>query len=239
MLTPEHLLILNVLKAGPVGRVFLSESLGIGEGKIRKLLNELKKQGLIISSKAGHYLSRIGESILEEIGQRYFKVTRRLSIRSLNWPYAVEGIVRGRALRSPLSKNGMYERDLLVRNGALGAIVSVYNIRSLNWPYAVEGIVRGRALRSPISKNGMYERDLFVRNGALGAIVSVYKKGEARLPDTGIPLTEAIPGYVYESTVLRDLLEEDLLIIVSGENFYRAMYAFIKGSLILIGDVIL
>ncbi|MCD6157873.1 MAG: hypothetical protein J7J27_05955 [Euryarchaeota archaeon] len=191
MLTPEHLLILNVLKAGPVGRVFLSESLGIGEGKIRKLLNELKKQGLIISSKAGHYLSRIGESILEEIGQRYFKVTRRLSIRSLNWPYAVEGIVRG------------------------------------------------RALRSPISKNGMYERDLFVRNGALGAIVSVYKKGEARLPDTGIPLTEAIPGYVYESTVLRDLLEEDLLIIVSGENFYRAMYAFIKGSLILIGDVIL
>lgn len=191
MLTPEHLLILNVLKAGPVGRVFLSESLGIGEGKIRKLLNELKKQGLIISSKAGHYLSRIGESILEEIGQRYFKVTRRLSIRSLNWPYAVEGIVRGRALRSPLSKNGMYERDLLVRNGALGAIVSVY------------------------------------------------KKGEARLPDTGIPLTEAIPGYVYESTVLRDLLEEDLLIIVSGENFYRAMYAFIKGSLILIGDVIL
>jgi len=191
MLTPEHLLILNVLKAGPVGRVFLSESLGIGEGKIRKLLNELKKQGLIISSKAGHYLSRIGESILEEIGQRYFKVTRRLSIRSLNWPYAVEGIVRGRALRSPLSKNGMYERDLLVRNGALGAIVSVY------------------------------------------------KKGEARLPDTGIPLTEAIPGYAYESTVLRDLLEEDLLIIVSGENFYRAMYAFIKGSLILIGDVIL
>ncbi|HDJ50613.1 MAG TPA: DUF4443 domain-containing protein [Thermoprotei archaeon] len=191
MLTPEHLLILNVLKTGPVGRVFLSESLGIGEGKIRKLLNELKEQGLIISSKAGHYLSRIGESILEEIGQRYFKITRRLSIRSLNWPYAVEGIVRGRALRSPISKNGMYERDLLVRNGALGAIVSVY------------------------------------------------KKGEARLPDTEIPLTEAIPGYVYESTVLRDLLEEDLLIIVSGENFYQAMYAFIKGSLILIGDIIL
>ena len=190
MLTAEHIVLLNALRKGPVGRVFLSGAFRMGEGKVRKILNELKEYGLIKSSKAGHYISKKGEDFLREIERDYLKITRRLSITVLNWTHAVEGIIRRRALRSPVSKDGMVERDLMVRNGALGAIVSVY------------------------------------------------RDGEARLPDTGIPLTKAIPGYSYDD-VIRDMREGDLLVIVSGESFYMAMYALVKGALMMMGDVIL
>ncbi|MCD6503132.1 MAG: hypothetical protein DRN30_02110 [Thermoplasmata archaeon] len=191
MLKSDHILILNVLKTGPIGRVFLSEFLNIGEGKIRKLLKDLKGLGLIESSKAGHYLSDRGKKFLEKFERTYFKITRRI------------------------------------------------DITIFDWPYAIEGIIRGKALKKAISRDGMTERDLIVRNGALGAIISIYRNGEARLPDSMMPITAAIPGYSYDNTISEDLNEGDLLVIVGGESFYNAAYAFIKGAMTLVGEITL
>lgn len=187
MLTAEHVLILNILKRGPIGRVFISKMLNIGEGKVRKILAELKDRGLIKSLRAGHVLSEEGFKVLSTIEKKYMKIVRKISVPSLNWQYAIEGIIRGKAIKRPLSKDGMEERDIMVRNGAYGAVISVYI------------------------------------------------DDEVRLPDSKIPLFEAIPGYYYDDKILKDLQEGDLLVIVGAENHYTAMYSFIKGAFSIIG----
>ena len=53
-----------IAKHGLVGRKQLMNELGVGEGSMRTILNQLKKQGLITSSRGGHALTAKGRSAL-------------------------------------------------------------------------------------------------------------------------------------------------------------------------------
>ena len=48
---------------GPVGRVKLAKTLGLGEGTIRTLIKHLENEGLIKTSKAGIVLTSSGKKL--------------------------------------------------------------------------------------------------------------------------------------------------------------------------------
>ena len=52
----------------PLSRSQLSKALNLGEGTIRSILDILKKNKILMSSKKGHYLSAEGNAIVKKIG---------------------------------------------------------------------------------------------------------------------------------------------------------------------------
>ncbi len=107
------------LERGPYGRPTLASKLGISEGKVRVLLNYLKCRGLLTSIRAGHLFTEEGRRFWKEVKKK-MKIIGQVSSPIKEWPVSVAGIF------SPIveiSENGIKERDLAVRYGALGAIV--------------------------------------------------------------------------------------------------------------------
>jgi len=123
MLRAEHLLLLYLLRQGFMGRVFISNILGVGEGKVRSILQTLRKLEYVESSRGGHHISQKGLFFLKNLEKNFLKVVGKVDFPEFGWPCSIAGIVRGSALIKKVSKNGMEERDIMVRNGALGAIV--------------------------------------------------------------------------------------------------------------------
>ncbi len=117
-----------------VGRSRISSELKIGEGRIRRILSELLKAGLIVRKRAGVKISARGRREVEHILLRKGVNEIFLSdAAELSAAVAVVGIARG-VQASKINVLGM--RDDAVRGGALGAIISVYRGGSLKLPPA-------------------------------------------------------------------------------------------------------
>ncbi len=187
MLQAEHLLLLYLLRQGFMGRVYISNILGVGEGKVRSILQTLRKLGYVESSRGGHHISQKGSFFLRNLERNFFKV--------------------------------------------LGKV----NFPEFGWPCSIAGVVRGNALIKEISKNGMEERDIMVRNGALGAIVFRVQDNKPKLLGSDIPIENVVKDF----EVPEDLYDGDLLLIIGGNDCYKATYSFIKGALELIGGLVL
>lgn len=102
-----------------IGRKQLTSKLGIGEGSVRTILDHLKKEGLISSSKGGHSLTEKGKSLLGEPQPLVPVAAGDLAIGKVS----VATIVRGAADRV---KRGIEQRDEAIKVGADGATVLIF-----------------------------------------------------------------------------------------------------------------
>ncbi|MBI2134508.1 hypothetical protein HYU09_00825 [Candidatus Woesearchaeota archaeon] len=109
----------------PVSRSALSESLELGEGTVRSILDILKGSKLLISDKKGHYLSQKGKELLIEANKKI--KTSKADLSSIF--SRKKGIaVHIKHIKNKKSLRKAYEiRDTAVKAGADGALVLDYD----------------------------------------------------------------------------------------------------------------
>ncbi len=102
----------------PLSRSQLSKALNLGEGTIRSILDILKKNKILMSSKKGHYLSAEGNAIVKKIGNiinikeiisnNIFSDKKKIALHLKNSNKEIKSHVL---------------RDEAVKNGADGALI--------------------------------------------------------------------------------------------------------------------
>lgn len=105
------------LKDG-MSRNSLKRQLGLGEGTIRSILDELKSKNLLVSTKHGHYLTEKGKQ--EQQG-----LLKKMSVpKQVKIPF-YPGLVKIAAAVHTAKRRevGYKERDIAVRNGAEGSLL--------------------------------------------------------------------------------------------------------------------
>ncbi len=115
-----------------IGRKQLAEELGVGEGSTRTILNQLKKRGLITSSRGGHALTAKGKRSLGKPLEFTQIDIGSLTVDDIN----VATIVRGAAAKVRL---GIEQRDEAIKVGAAGATVLIFREGKLQFP---DGILK-------------------------------------------------------------------------------------------------
>ena len=100
-------------RESPLGRKDLALKLDLGEGSVRSILDLLRRNGMIRTTRAGVFLEDAGEKVLEDLGIELaefrcgaFESTFCLIVRSAGH----------------VIKYGIEERDAAVRGGANGAL---------------------------------------------------------------------------------------------------------------------
>lgn len=121
--------------AGRTGRARLANELGIGEGSIRTLLDELETKSLIARNNSGIVLTKKGKSIISEspimtmpIGDCSFSLSQHSSV----------AVVRSASERV---SNGIRQRDEAVRNGGAGAITMIVRNGRLYLPPEMKQVI--------------------------------------------------------------------------------------------------
>ena len=110
-----------------IGRKQLAKKLGVGEGSMRTILNQLKKQSLITSSRGGHTLTANGRSALGKPLEFVQVDAGDLTVGDVD----VATIVQGVAAKV---KKGIEQRDEAIKAGADGATVLVFKAGKLQFP---------------------------------------------------------------------------------------------------------
>ena len=101
------------------GRQHLAKELGMGEGTIRTILNILKSEGLLDSTKKGHFLSAKGIKLQAEIFKN-ISAPKVLEIDGIYPGYKKTGV----KIKNSKKLAELYRlRDIAVRSGADGAII--------------------------------------------------------------------------------------------------------------------
>jgi len=116
-----------IAKHKRIGRKQLAGELGVGEGSMRTILNQLKKQKLITSSRGGHALTAKGKRSLGRPLEFVQVDTGDLTVGKID----VATIVRGAAKKI---KRGIEQRDEAIKVGAQGATVLVFKRGKLQFP---------------------------------------------------------------------------------------------------------
>ena len=110
-----------------IGRKQLAEELGVGEGSMRTILDQLKKRGLITSSRGGHSLTAKGEHTLSKPFEFVQVNVGDLTMGKVN----IATVVRGAATKV---MRGIEQRDEAIKAGADGATVLIFKRGRLRFP---------------------------------------------------------------------------------------------------------
>lgn len=125
---------------GPIGRVKLSKTLGLGGGGIRTLVKHLETEGLIKISRIGIVLSGSGKKLFFDLKSRISKEIEvpesSLTVGSYNSAILVKDAAN-------FVKHGLEQRDAAIKVGALGATTLVFNRGKLNMPGVEEDAFKG------------------------------------------------------------------------------------------------
>jgi predicted transcriptional regulator len=145
-----------------VGRIRLSKELNIGEGATRTLLRHLKNEGITQSSRSGITLSETGVKLFSDLQSRLSKGTEvpssPLTVGAFNIAILVKGTAK--SIRS-----GMEQRDIAIKNGALGATTLVFRNNKLSLPTGEESI--SNLMRNElVSKFNLEENDVIIVGSA-------------------------------------------------------------------------
>ena len=106
-------------------RQHLAKELGIGEGTIRTILDILKSEGLLDSTKKGHFLSTKGIKLQAEIFKK-ISAPKILEIDGIYPGYKKIGV----QIKNSKKLAELYRlRDIAVKNGAEGAIILKFENR--------------------------------------------------------------------------------------------------------------
>ena len=117
----------QLAKEKRIGRKEIAERLGIGEGSVRTILNHLKKNGLITSSRGGHSLTSKGARAMGQPPKFVQVKMGDLAVGKVN----VATIVRGASAKV---KRGIEQRDEAIKAGADGATVLLFERGKFKFP---------------------------------------------------------------------------------------------------------
>jgi len=118
-----------------IGRLGLSERLGLGEGATRTLIERLLEARLVKISKRGCELTANGSLILKELSSKLGPIARVSKSPITIGPYDFGILVRKAANKV---SSGIEQRDAAVRAGAKGAVTLVFKDHRLLMPPADE-----------------------------------------------------------------------------------------------------
>jgi predicted transcriptional regulator len=125
---------------GPIGRVKLSKTLGLGGGAIRTLVKHLETERMIKISRTGIVLSDCGKKLFLDLKSRISKEIEvpesSLTIGSCNVAILVKDAAN-------FVKHGLEQRDAAIKIGALGATTLVFSHGKLNMPGIEEDAFKG------------------------------------------------------------------------------------------------
>ena len=113
---------IEVIAEKKIGRSKLAESLSVGEGAIRTILERLKDAGLIETSKVGCTLTSEGLKLLKECR----KILKRAEIGKSELTLAEYNSAILIKKGGYKIKSGVEQRDAAVRVGAKGAITIIF-----------------------------------------------------------------------------------------------------------------
>jgi predicted transcriptional regulator len=126
-----------------IGRKQLAGELGVGEGSMRTILNQLKKRGLITSSRGGHVLTSKGMRFLGKPLKFVQIDAGNLTVGNFD----IATIVRGAAKKI---KRGIEQRDEAIKAGADGATILVFKRGEFRFPNGFLDV--GQKLNSTLTK---------------------------------------------------------------------------------------
>lgn len=142
----------------PLSRSALSESLELGEGTIRSILDILKGNNLLVSDKKGHYLSQKGKDLLKE-ANRNISISKA-DLSSL-FPRKKGIAVQIKHIKNKKDLGKAYElRDTAVKAGADGALILEYDQRLKL--YELEDANNGYDFKEIENKFSLEKNDLVV-----------------------------------------------------------------------------
>jgi predicted transcriptional regulator len=160
---------LELMAQKPLGRNKLAEKLKIGDGAVRTIIRRLKEAGLIVTSKEGCNLTKIGSEIwrqFEEIFPRRMDLPKsNLSPSNFNYAFLVKSC--GQKVQS-----GIDQRDAAIIAGARKALVIVYKNRHLHIESVSDCLEEDypEAARKIIEDLGPQENDVVIVAGADSAL---------------------------------------------------------------------
>lgn len=150
---------------GPIGRLRLSRTLGLGEGATRTLIKHLQIEGLIEISRNGIVLTDKGEKLFSNLKSRMgnkIKISRSpLTVGPFNIAILVKNAVDA-------VKYGLEQRDAAIKVGALGATTLIFSRGKLTPVGVTEDVLRKvPAIRDAlISKLRPQENDVIIIGSA-------------------------------------------------------------------------
>ena len=150
----------SLYRNGRMSRRLLVEDVGLGEGSVRSMLNVLKDWRWIEISRSGSYLTEFGRTNFEGFGIRYVDIQDR--------KYALGSRQQGIIIKGEAGKitNGMAQRDLAVKNGAMGASVFVMRDGRVLFPTIWDLDEKDPEVAARIRAAGLTEGDALVVVGS-------------------------------------------------------------------------
>jgi predicted transcriptional regulator len=122
---------LELISHASTGRGLLAKELGIGEGTTRTLIDRLKNEGMITTSKTGCSLTKKGKEVWKEVREALPSKTEleksKLTLSTCNVAILVKGKI-GKI------KLGMEQRDAAFLTGAKGATTLIMKEGKLTMP---------------------------------------------------------------------------------------------------------
>ena len=124
-----YLLIYYLSEKELIGRYYLKNKLGLGEATIRNILARMKKLGVIESLRGGHKLTCKGIEIAEEIINKIEVIAFEPPIKPGKYNTVI--IVRNTGDKV---RNGVEERDDVIKYGGSGATVLIFKGGKIVFP---------------------------------------------------------------------------------------------------------
>ncbi len=161
-----------LLEAGTAGRPSIIKVLGLGEASVKTLLRRLRESGLAVTHRPeGTSLTDLGEAIAKALKQRLQIITPLNPEGLCGDCNAAAVIVKGGEESVKAYGGSVKVRDLIIREGGLGALILFYRGNELTLP-TTEGLVRFRGYRirdELLEKSSLNEGDAILvglcRNG--------------------------------------------------------------------------
>jgi predicted transcriptional regulator len=123
--------LLMIEAEGPMGRIKLSKTIGLGEGTVRTLTRHLENKGLIVTSREGITLTTAGKKLTSDLRLHIGKKTKVPPTTLTVGPCNAAILVRN---ASHLVKAGVEQRDAAIKVGALGATTLIFDHGKLRMP---------------------------------------------------------------------------------------------------------
>ena len=120
-----------------VGRIRLSNELGLGEGTTRTLLKHLKNEGITQSSRSGISFSEEGKKLFSDLRSKLSEGVDVPSSPLTVGPFNIAVLVRDSA---QAIGSGMEQRDIAIKSGASGATTLVFSGNKLSMPTGEQNV---------------------------------------------------------------------------------------------------
>jgi predicted transcriptional regulator len=130
----------EVKTQGEIGRIRLSEVLGLSEGTTRTLIRHLKQQGLITISRSGIRLSERGMKLHSTLRA---EMSKGIGIPQSPLTVGVFNIAILVKNAGSMVRSGLEQRDAAIMMGAHGATTLVFSKNKLIMPGVAKDVFKG------------------------------------------------------------------------------------------------